>query len=115
MKHRRTLVALLAATALALAGCAENDPQGEEIFNDADVAFAQGMIPHHEQAIEMSELADGRAQSAEVKELATAIKAAQGPEIQTMTNWLESWGEDVPERACPAWTTTACPGRTCRA
>lgn len=97
MKHRRTLVALLAAAAFALAGCADDEPQGDENFNDADAAFAQGMIPHHQRAIEMSELADGRAQSAEVKELAAAIEGPYGPEIQTLTSWLASWGEQVPE------------------
>ncbi|WP_314409198.1 DUF305 domain-containing protein [Streptomyces sp. DSM 40484] len=64
--------------------------------NAADVAFAQGMIPHHRQAVEMAELAEGRARSAEVSELAAAIKKAQGPEIRTLSGWLTSWGEDVP-------------------
>ncbi|MGC5561737.1 DUF305 domain-containing protein [Streptomyces sp. FR-108] len=64
--------------------------------NAADVAFAQGMIPHHRQAVEMAELAAGRARSAEVSELAAAIKKAQGPEIRTLSGWLTSWGEDVP-------------------
>lgn len=66
-------------------------------FNDADVTFAQDMIPHHRQAVDMAEFAETRAQSPQVKELAAKIKAAQDPEIQTMTGWLEQWGEDVPE------------------
>lgn len=65
--------------------------------NAQDVAFAQGMIPHHRQALEMARLADGRAASAEVKDLATRIEKAQDPEIRTMTGWLKSWGEEVPE------------------
>jgi len=65
-------------------------------FNDADIEFATGMIPHHQQAVEMADLAETRAQSPEVKMLAADIKAAQDPEIQTMTGWLESWGEPVP-------------------
>jgi len=54
------------------------------------------MIPHHEQAIEMSDLAADRAESPEVLALAADIKAAQDPEIDLMSEWLEAWGEDVP-------------------
>jgi uncharacterized protein (DUF305 family) len=66
-------------------------------FNDADVAFAQGMIPHHEQAVEMAELAEGRAESPEVIDLAARIKAAQDPEIEQMRGWLEDWGQEMPD------------------
>ena len=61
--------------------------------NDADVTFAQHMIPHHRQAVEMSDVVlaiegiDPR-----VTELATSIKAAQGPEITQMQGWLDQWG-----------------------
>jgi uncharacterized protein (DUF305 family) len=65
--------------------------------NNADVMFAQGMIPHHRQAVEMADLAATRASSPEVKKLAAAIKKAQDPEIQTMSGWLRSWGRSVPE------------------
>ncbi|GAA4292447.1 hypothetical protein GCM10023086_02400 [Streptomyces venetus] len=64
--------------------------------NAQDVSFAQGMIPHHRQALEMARLADGRASSGAVKDLAARIEKAQDPEIKTMTGWLKSWGEDVP-------------------
>ncbi|MFJ8465712.1 DUF305 domain-containing protein [Streptomyces swartbergensis] len=64
-------------------------------FNDADVMFAQMMIPHHEQALEMSKLADGRASDAEIKTLAAQIEKAQDPEIQTMKSWLKAWGKPV--------------------
>ena len=50
--------------------------------------FAQMMIPHHQQAVEMSTLAETRASSAEVKKLAAQIKAEQAPEIAQMTKWL---------------------------
>jgi uncharacterized protein (DUF305 family) len=53
------------------------------------------MIPHHEQAIEMAELAADRAQSTDVKELAADIEAAQGPEIEQMNAWLDQWGQDT--------------------
>ncbi|MEV0143858.1 MULTISPECIES: DUF305 domain-containing protein [unclassified Nonomuraea] len=61
-------------------------------FNDGDTMFAQMMIPHHEQAVEMADLAATRASDPEVKELAIKIKAAQAPEIQTMKDWLTEWG-----------------------
>ncbi|MFE0640970.1 DUF305 domain-containing protein [Streptomyces sp. NPDC058877] len=61
-------------------------------FNDADVMFAQMMIPHHEQALEMARLAEGRASDPEVKELVAAIEQAQDPEIQKMKAWLKGWG-----------------------
>ncbi|HZG04868.1 MAG TPA: DUF305 domain-containing protein [Streptomyces sp.] len=64
--------------------------------NAADVSFAQGMIPHHRQAVEMADLAADRAASQEVKDLAADIEKAQQPEIDTLTGWLTSWGEDVP-------------------
>ncbi|HET7476894.1 MAG TPA: DUF305 domain-containing protein [Dermatophilaceae bacterium] len=58
-----------------------------------DVRFAQLMIPHHEQAIEMAELAlRSSSASAAVKGLAGQIKDAQDPEITTMTGWLRQWG-----------------------
>ena len=66
-------------------------------FNDADVEFAQSMIAHHEQAIEMAEIAEdpARQAGAEVVALAGRIKAAQDPEIELMTGWLEAWGQPV--------------------
>ena len=62
-----------------------------------DITFAQSMIPHHQQAVEMADLALKNASSAQVKQLATQIKGAQDPEIQTMKGWLSSWdaGEDM--------------------
>lgn len=61
--------------------------------NDADVMFAQQMIPHHQQAVAMADLAATRASDPQLKQLATQIKAAQDPEITTMTGWLTSWGQ----------------------
>jgi len=65
--------------------------------NDADVAFATGMVPHHGQAIVMAQMAEARASNAAVKKLAASIRAAQGPEIVQMSGWLAGWGEDVPD------------------
>src|SRR3712207_1929898 len=63
--------------------------------NDADVMFAQMMIPHHQQAIEMSDIMvakDGI--SSEITELAQQIKDAQAPEIAQMRGWLAGWGQN---------------------
>jgi uncharacterized protein (DUF305 family) len=58
-----------------------------------DVMFAQMMIPHHQQAVEMADLALANpSTSAEVKTLAEQVKAAQDPEIATMNGWLGQWG-----------------------
>ena len=67
--------------------------------NDGDTTFAQMMVIHHEGAIEMAQLAAESATTAEVRELAERIAAAQGPEIELMTSWLEDWDEPAPEDA----------------
>ncbi|MFI1111515.1 DUF305 domain-containing protein [Streptomyces physcomitrii] len=77
-------------TARPSAGSSEGAP------NAADVAFAQQMIPHHRQALEMSRLAATRAASPQVKRLAERIEKGQDPEIRTMSGWLRSWDEPVP-------------------
>jgi uncharacterized protein (DUF305 family) len=98
MTMRRTvLVAVAAATLLATAGCRIESGGDKSTdtrpHNEADVSFAQLMIPHHEQAIEMTRLAATRAESQDVKELAAAIESAQAPEIERMQGWLDSWDE----------------------
>jgi uncharacterized protein (DUF305 family) len=77
------------------ASTSPSDSPSDAAFNDADVMFAQMMVPHHEQAIEMSDALlakDGI--SPELVDLAQRIKAAQGPEIETLTAWLADWGAD---------------------
>ncbi|MEU1903419.1 DUF305 domain-containing protein [Streptomyces hygroscopicus] len=64
--------------------------------NQADVTFAQRMIPHHRQAVVMAGTAGEHASSAQVKALARKIRKEQEPEIRTMTTWLRAWGERVP-------------------
>jgi uncharacterized protein (DUF305 family) len=64
-----------------------------EAHNDADVMFAQHMIPHHQQAIQMSDMLLGKQGiDPRVVQLANQIKAAQGPEIEQMQGWLTRWG-----------------------
>lgn len=77
--------------------------------NDADVAFAQGMIPHHEQAIEMSDMLLGKqGVDPAVVSLAEEIKAAQAPEIEKMQGWLQQWGAS----SAPATSSTDMPGHS---
>jgi uncharacterized protein (DUF305 family) len=75
---------------------AATNPAGAD-FNDADVVFAQSMIPHHEQAIEMADIAldPNVVASDQVKALATRIKGGQDPEIAMMTGWLTAWGQPM--------------------
>ncbi|MFB6985523.1 MULTISPECIES: DUF305 domain-containing protein [unclassified Streptomyces] len=118
--RHRTLAAVgtVAALALTLAACGSSESSKSDsssmpgmghgsataaasaapggTFNAADVEFAQQMIPHHQQAIEMAKLADGRAADPEIKTLAAAIEKAQDPEISTMKGWLRSWGKPLP-------------------
>lgn len=116
MKRYLSLSALSFAAVVALAGCgsqtgpasdapnptqatgtaAQPGTEASAEHNEADVMFAQGMIPHHRQAVEMSDIILGTdGVSAEVIDLATRIKEAQAPEMETMTGWLEAWGEPV--------------------
>lgn len=65
-----------------------------EEHNEADVAFAEGMIPHHQQAVEMSQmLLEKEGVDPQVRDLAERVVAAQGPEIERMNAMLEAWGQ----------------------
>ena len=59
---------------------------------DADVAFMQGMLAHHQGAVEMSEVALKYAKDAEARDLATRVIAAQKAEIAEMQAWLKARG-----------------------
>ncbi|MFD4539366.1 DUF305 domain-containing protein [Streptomyces bauhiniae] len=104
--RRAALGVATASAVLLLAACGGEQHTGAHgapaasaaagVHNAQDVTFAQSMIPHHQQALEMARLAPGHAASAEVKALAARIEKAQDPEIRTMTGWLNSWGEEPP-------------------
>ena len=124
MKRTTALSTLALASALALTGCgtgadeqdtgtsaetaapataapetpsttsASEEPIAEE-HNDADVMFAQMMVPHHEQAVEMSETLLAKDEvPAEVADFAQQVIDAQGPEIERMNAMLEAWGQE---------------------
>lgn len=100
---KKIIIGLVAALVLASCGSSSSSQPadvssvGTASFNDADVMFAQMMIPHHEQAIEMSDIAlDPTIGAGEtVRNLATQIKGAQDPEIQQMKDFLTSWNKSV--------------------
>ncbi|RPF21783.1 DUF305 domain-containing protein [Myceligenerans xiligouense] len=114
MNHtlRRTLSVTAALVAgLSLAACSGTEGTGDaapgeqagtehaemeqaEHHNEADTEFAQMMIVHHQGAVEMSELALEKSESPAVQGLANRIAAAQQPEIDRMTDWLDEWGEE---------------------
>lgn len=114
MWKRTALLGAAAAVALAVSvGCSNSSDSGSaqagqttanasaapattqtaQAHNNADMMFAQHMIPHHQQAIEMSDmLLAKQGIDPRVIELVNQIKAAQGPEIEQMQGWLKQWG-----------------------
>jgi uncharacterized protein (DUF305 family) len=92
MMFMRRVAGLVGAVVVVLAACGGGSSKP---YNSTDVTFAQGMIPHHEQAIEMATMATAQAEGGEVKALAARILKAQAPEIQQMTGWLQSWGQPL--------------------
>jgi uncharacterized protein (DUF305 family) len=103
MNRSLTVGAGVLAGALLLAACggddtADSEPAPEQAisaaaFNQADVTFAQGMIPHHSQAVDMAELALARSENPAILDLAGRIRDAQDPEIEQMRALLATWGE----------------------
>lgn len=111
MKKRFAATAALSLTAiLTLAGCSGTGGSGSmpgmdhgsgatttqspaADASDADVMFVMMMIPHHQQAVEMSDtLLSKSGVDERVVALAEQIKAAQQPEIDRMEGWLRDWG-----------------------
>lgn len=104
------LIATAVATTVILSACTDGSMAGMDMgqtnsnsnqsseaasaaFNDADVTFAQMMIPHHAQAVEMSDVMLVKAGvDQRVLDLATQIKVAQEPEIKQLKTWLTGWG-----------------------
>jgi uncharacterized protein (DUF305 family) len=93
MLRRTRLIVAAAGLGMLLAGCGGSHdmadmatPSGTSGASAADAMFAQMMIPHHEQAIELSDIAldPTVGASEDVRRLATDIKAAQDPEIAEM-------------------------------
>lgn len=121
MKYRIATLAALAAAVTTLSACGSSSQPSSTTqpssaapsstssaaatHNAADVTFATDMIPHHSQAIVMADMALSKATNADVKTLAAQIKAAQDPEITTMTGWLKAWGKPVPSASTSTSTS----------
>ena len=102
------ITAVALAGAVSLAGCTINiggtgtngmmdggmmgNNKSSSGFSGMDIMFAQMMIPHHQQAVDMSTLAETHTTNPEILALAKQIKDAQAPEIKQMTAWIESSG-----------------------
>jgi len=106
VRHGAAALALVAALGLSLAACGD-DSEGDspsatqsaangDVFNDDDVHFASDMVQHHAQALSMVDLTEGRPLDPPVQKLTEQIRDAQAPEIETMTDWLTDWDEEVP-------------------
>ncbi len=102
-----SVIALLAVSvaALSISMISNNDGQDHsgmmggmhhsasgKVLSSSDAMFLQMMIPHHEQAIVMSDLALKISKNKELLALAAQIKAAQNPEIVQMKKWLADDG-----------------------
>ena len=70
-------------------GSMMSEEEATGAYSDDELMFASMMIPHHEQAVTMSELALENTTNPDVIALATAIRDAQGPEIKQMQSWLD--------------------------
>jgi uncharacterized protein (DUF305 family) len=105
---KKSLIGIAAAVLALVAGCSGNNDMagmnhsstapaatsnGQAAGNNADdVTFAQGMVPHHQQALDMAKLVPSRSTNPKVLDLAKKIEGAQDPEIKTMNEWLKAWG-----------------------
>lgn len=108
MNRKLTATAITLLAAASLTGCTINiggssdddngmmgnggmmNHESSSSYSGADIMFAQMMIPHHQQAVDMGTLAETRASDPAVKKLAAQIKAEQAPEIEQMKGWLKA-------------------------
>jgi len=91
-----TVLATVVAVTLAACGSAGSSA-GNTAFNDADVEFLQGMVPHHSQAVEMAEVVPDRSDRPELNELADNIISSQNEEIEQMNSLLSDAGAEPVE------------------
>ena len=96
-------VALAGSLVFGLGGCVAtwNDfgtggaEQSQDAFGMKDIMFAQMMIPHHEQAVELATIAETNTTNPVILDLASRIKNAQQPEIDQMKAWIDASGEGM--------------------
>lgn len=101
-ERRKILVSLAVLTVLGLVAAnsfyTSNEAPSSSGFNRADVMFMNMMIIHHDQAIEMAELAPNRTDNENILELAENISGAQRSENEQMAEWLRQLGYERPVR-----------------
>lgn len=95
MKRKFLAGLVLPVIAVVLVGCSGSQP-APATHNAADVAFAQGMVPHHQQAVQMAMPVPQHTANPRVIALAKQIQQAQQPEIDQLTTWLKTWGAPLP-------------------
>jgi uncharacterized protein (DUF305 family) len=124
MRKTVLISGLALASAVLLGACSGNDSMSgmhstsapapssaqQAGHNADDVAFAQQMIPHHSQALDMAKLVPSRSTNPKVIDLASRIEKAQDPEIQRMQSWLTGWGAGSSSSAMPSMTHESMPG-----
>ena len=102
--NRAITTIFIAIVALSLTACASTGTKGSmhnhstqaagDLSSD-DVMFLQMMIPHHQQAIDISDLALTKGEDAELLALAKNIRDEQAAEIVKMKAWLDAAGADL--------------------
>jgi uncharacterized protein (DUF305 family) len=122
MKKSLILTGIVAAATVALvAGCSSSHNMSgvssssaapatsagqASVHNAQDVTFAQQMIPHHTQAVDMAKLVPTRSTNPKIMDLASRIDKAQSPEIQQMHGWLTTWGVASSMSSMPGMTSS---------
>ncbi len=82
---------------MRMMGFSSSNRVNESQSSVIDAHFIEQMIPHHEDAITMARLAEGKATTPEVKKLASDIITSQGKEIDQMKSWYKEWfGRTLP-------------------
>jgi uncharacterized protein (DUF305 family) len=110
VRNRRAMVAgAIAGIALVLAGCGSGDNSDDagsmanmdqgasapaaKSWNDADVQFAQTMIPDHQMVAQMAAMAEQKATSPDLQAVAKEMAAGQNDTVQMLTGMLTQWGK----------------------
>jgi uncharacterized protein (DUF305 family) len=92
----------LVLSALSISGCSTGVDHSSHkmmptasVYSESELMFAQMMIPHHQQALDMVALAEEKTKDADILHVAGHIKDAQAPEVATMTSWLSAAGVPI--------------------
>lgn len=109
-RRHAILPAVLAASLLLTAAACSSEPAETKAasaasgapaagYNDQDVIFLQMMVAHHEKGLEMVRLAADRADSKQVRTLASAVDATESEELKLMKSWLGKWSKPTTSEA----------------